>query len=170
MSKTIALVIASENFRDEEYFVPKTQLEKAGYTIHTVSSRLGNLKGMLGGTALATHLIEGLAVDSYLAVVFIGGSGAKEYFNLAEAHRIALQAFQNGIIIAAICIAPIILANAGILKGKKATWYKNDNTDLTCQGAIFTGKGVEQDGTILTASGPASATDFARALIRMLKN
>ncbi|MBP7462592.1 MAG: DJ-1/PfpI family protein [Candidatus Delongbacteria bacterium] len=169
MSKPIALVIASEDFRDEEYFDPKTQLENAGYEIHTVSGQTGPCKGMLGGTAYADHRIDSIKAENYQAMVFIGGGGAREYYHHPEAHRLVHESIRSGIILAAVCIAPIILANAGVLNQVHATCFKSEQGELARLGAICTGRGVERDQRILTAAGPAFISEFSSTLIQMLK-
>jgi len=64
-------------------------------------------------------LISKINIDNYDAVVFVGGGGATEYFNDSIAHKIVKESIAKGKVLAAICIAPNILANAGVLKGKK---------------------------------------------------
>ncbi|MFQ6099297.1 MAG: DJ-1/PfpI family protein, partial [Armatimonadota bacterium] len=48
--KSVLLVVASGNFRDEEYAEPRRALEAAGARVTVASSRLGTLRGMLGMT------------------------------------------------------------------------------------------------------------------------
>lgn len=75
--------------------------------------------------------------------------------------RIAKQSFDNNKIISAICVAPNILCNAGILNGKRATaWaFEVKNCD-----AIVENKDVVIDGRIITANGPEAATKFAEVI------
>jgi len=68
-------------------------------------------------------LIKDVNVKTFDAVVFVGGPGAEEYFHNPVALKIAQEAYKEGKVVGAICIAPRILAEAGILKGKKATVF-----------------------------------------------
>ena len=68
--------------------------------------------------------------------------------------------------IAAICAAPFILGELGILKGKKATCYPGFEEKLT--GAHATGTMVEKDGNIITGKGPAAAMEFALKIAELL--
>lgn len=95
-----------------------------------------------------------------------GGGGATEYFNDSIAHRIVKESIAKGKVLAAICIAPNILANAGALEGKKATCFYPKN--IIDKGAIYTRESVEQDGKIITGKKPQAAQDFAKAIIAAL--
>ena len=162
----ILMIIASSDFRDEEYSVPRAVFEKAGYSVTVACSSLGESTGMLGLKVKPNITLDKVIVDEYDAVVFVGGVGSKEYFTDASAHKIATDAFAKGKVVAAICIAPNILANAGLLKGKKATC--NDSANLIKKGAVYTGKSVESDGKIITASGPKTAKEFAETILGVL--
>lgn len=125
-------------------------------------------KGMFGGTVKPDTTLEDVDVSRFDALVFVGGSGAKIYFDDPTAHRLAREAYENGRVVAAICIAPSTLANAGLLGGKKATCFPSESQNLREKGAVYTGKPVEQDGRIVTADGPGSAREFGRVIARVV--
>lgn len=164
------LIIAPKNFRDEELFHTKEELEKAGAEVIIASSKIGNIRGMLGGTAKAELDLRSVRVEDFDAIIFIGGSGASAYYEDPQAHQIAKEAVQQSKVLAAICIAPGILAKAGVLKGKKATIWNGDFVEiLERNGARYTGKSVEIDGKIITANGPPAARDFGRAIVKAIR-
>jgi len=167
--KKILMIIASQNFRDEELLIPKKLFEKEGYSVVIAGTSLKPAKGMLGAVVTPQILIDQVKVDEYDAIVFVGGVGAKEYFNNSIAHKIAKEAVSKNKILAAICIAPRILAEAGVLKGKKATVWVSEEKILEEKGANYTGKSVEVDGNIVTGSGPQTAEEFAKIIIKLLK-
>jgi protease I len=163
------MIIAHNNFRDEELLVPKGILETNGIKVVLASSALSPAQGMLGELINPDILIEDVQVNSYQAVIFIGGSGAREFWDNPRAHKIALQAQEKGKIIGAICITPVTLAKAGLLKGRKATVWPGAAQELEINGAEYTGDDLEVDGNIITADGPQAAEKFAQALVRALK-
>ncbi|MEE8400718.1 MAG: DJ-1/PfpI family protein [Candidatus Hydrothermarchaeaceae archaeon] len=167
-AKKAVLIIAHENFRDEEFLMPKEILERSGVEVTVASSSLGPARGMLGAVVEPDMLIGDINVSDYDAVVFIGGGGAREYFDSPSAHSVAKEAASSGKVLGAICIAPSILANAGILEGIKATSFPSEEGNLTANGANFTGASVEIDGKIITADGPSSAEKFGQALVDVL--
>ena len=76
--KKVAMIIAFKDFRDEEYFVPKEILEKAGAEIKTVSNKMGTAIGADGGDVKVDLLVSEIDPAEFVAVVFIGGSGCLE--------------------------------------------------------------------------------------------
>jgi len=167
--KKVVMVIASQNFRDEELLKPKEIFEQAGIKVTIASSSLKTAKGTLGTPVKPELLLKDLNVHQYDAVIFVGGVGAKEYFHQPTAQKVAQEAYKQGKLVGAICIAPRILAEAGILKGKKATVFEGEAAALQAKGASYTGKDVEVDGKIVTASGPQAAEQFGKTLLKMLK-
>ncbi len=168
--KKVCLVIAPSNFRDEELFETRHELETAGADVTLVSTHTDTVQGMMGGQARPDGLITSVDPAGYDAVVFIGGSGATALFDDKGAQALARGAAKSGKLVGAICIAPSILANAGLLKGKRATVFKGEKfIDLVKGGgAMYTGDPVTVDGRLITADGPTSATQFGRTLVHAL--
>jgi protease I len=160
----VLMVIAPAVFRDEEYEHPKEVLEARGATVVTVSRSAGTCTGKLGATAEATLALADATAADYDAVIFVGGGGAETYFDDPVAHNLARTADALGRVVAAICIAPSILARAGLLRGVKVTAFGSQEDDLRRHGARWTGAPVQVDGRIITANGPAAARDFGVAI------
>lgn len=163
-TKKAVLIIGRENFRDEELFETRRVLTEAGVNTVVASTRTGTIRGMLGGVAGATIFVNDIVVDDYDAIIFIGGAGATEYFQSRAAWNIAREAVQKRKILGAICIAPAILANAGLLKGVRVTGFPTERERLQRAGALYTGAPVERDGLIITGDGPVAAILFGRAI------
>jgi len=168
--KKIVLIIAFRDFNDEEYLIPKQALEAAGFKTVTASSNPGEAIGSYGAEATIDLLMKDLEVKDFTAIVFIGGSGSSKYFEDPSAHRIALEAVLEGKLLAAICIAPAILARAGVLKGKNATVWssgfdKSFINILKKEKANYMAEPVVTDGKIITAFGPTAAKAFAAEII-----
>ena len=159
-AKRAVLIIASKDFRDEELFETKFVLDGAGIQTVTASTRTGVINGMLGGIAEARILVKDIVVDNYDAIIFIGGPGAREYFDSGIALDIAREAIDKRKVLAAICIAPSVLANAGVLTGVRATSFASERARLQRAGAIYTATPVARDGPIVTGRGPESARLF----------
>ncbi len=169
MAKTVVMIIAQGNFRDEELLQPKQVLERNGVEVKVASTTLSEVKGMLGAKVKPDILVRDINVRDFDAIVFVGGIGASQYWDDPIAHKLAREAFNSNRIVAAICIAPVTLARAGILKGKKATVWSSEVEKLRKKGAIITGKNVERDGNIITASGPFAAGEFGEDILNALK-
>jgi len=167
--KKIAMIIAAKNFRDEELLQPLEIFRAKGARVVIASSVLDVTYGMLGSKVVPDLLYDNLKVNNYDAIVFVGGSGAKQYWNDPYAHELAREAVDAGKVLGAICIAPVTLANAGLLRGKKATVWSSDAEKLRKQGAEYTGKEVTVDGMIVTGNGPEAAKRFAEEIVKLLE-
>ena len=117
--KNVLMVIAANNFRDEEYAEPRKVLEKAGATVTVACSTMNTAKGKLGLEVKPDILISDVKETDYDGIVFVGGGGSQEYFESPVAHQLARSFHSHGKLTSAICIAPAILANAGLLTGKE---------------------------------------------------
>lgn len=164
-------IIAPEGYQEFEYGVPKGILEAAGIEVITASKKKGLCRGSFGGMAKASLSLREVQMSDYDALVFIGGSGAAVYLNDEKALTIARQALALGKVLAAICFGPMILASAGVLKGKKATVWNNDGklrASFEQYGVKYTGEAVSWDGNIITANGPPAAKEFGRKILEFL--
>ncbi|MFQ5865312.1 MAG: DJ-1/PfpI family protein [bacterium] len=167
-AKSVLMVLAHHNFRDEEYTATRKKLESVGAKITTASTVRNGASGNQGMKLNPDLLIDEVEPNQYDAVVFIGGTGASQYWHDAKAHEIARVAANNGKVVGAISHAPVTLALAGLLKGRKVTGHVSIFEKLMVQGAKYTGKKLEQDGNIITSSGPNSAKEFAEVLAESL--
>lgn len=159
-------IIAPENFKDEEYFTPKSVLE--ANNIEVVTASLETEATSVGGKKQRADILLDQATTDYDAIVFIGGAGASVYFDNPKAHSLAKEFNNQGKIVAAICIAPSTLANAGVLEGKKATVFPSEKDNLEDKGTTYTGDDVTVDGNIITANGPAAAEEFGNKIVEKL--
>lgn len=168
--KKVLVVIAKSRFRDEEYLEPRKALEAAGAVVTVASSSLDTAEGMLGLKVKPDVLIRDVKEGDYDGIVFIGGGGASEYFDSSAAHKLVQSFFAHGKLTSAICIAPATLANAGVLKGKKATAFPSSETALKAKGAVLTKADVVVDGHVVTGIGPEAAKRFGEKLVEVLSS
>jgi protease I len=168
IKKSILIVIAHKDFRDEEFKEPYELMRKAGFKVVIASTDTTPAKGMLGMVVKPDMLISEVNPDSFDAVIISGGVGCKTLWDNTELHKIVQNHNQNHKIIGAICIAPVVLARAGVLQGKKATVYPGVADEIKLC-AEYTGSDVEQSENIITASGPDAAKKFAQTILEAIK-
>ena len=117
----------------------------------------------------ADTLFEEAQMDYFDGIVLPGG--LKGTANLA-AHAGVVSAVQEfaaeGKLVAAICAAPSVLGQAGILKGKHATCHPGWEEKLT--GAVTSKESVVTDGNIVTSRGMGTAIDFSLSIIQYLSD
>jgi protease I len=170
--KQVVMVIACKDFRDEELAEPRKVLEEAGAQVTVASTSTEGCKGMLGAEVTPDSLVDALDADSFDAAVFVGGSGSAAYYEDEAVLEFARQADKEGLVIGAICLAPGILARAGILDGIKATAYDAEKARKALEegGATYTGDPVTVDGVIVTGNGPDAAKPFGGKLVEVLSD
>jgi protease I len=166
--KEVLMIVAPHNFRDEELFVTKRVLESRGARVFVTSLGTQEATGMLGGRAKIDLPYQVASHRRFAAVVLVGGSGATVFWDNPRIHYFLRKAYREGAIIAAICISPVTLCRAGLLKGRKATVWSSMHSALEKCGARYTGNNVEVDGRIVTANGPWAAKAFANAILRLM--
>ncbi len=167
----VALVIAPSDFRDEELFVPKELLEDAGAKTVIASTKMGEAKGMLGGKVEVEQEIANLQSEELDALIVVGGMGSPEFlWNEKKLFDLLDKLSKEGKVIGAICLSGAVLANAGLLTGKKATvWECPESLEAFEKGeATYVKQPVVQDGKFITANGPEAADEFGKLIIAEL--
>ena len=167
--KKIAMFIAFQGFRDEEYTEPKKILEAAGHKVVTVSTAKGQASGKFRVTAQVDATVDEVDPAGYDALTLVGGPGALEYLDTPKVHALLRKAGELGKIVGAICISPVVLAHAGLLSGKKVSCWPDGAAEVEKGGGKYTGAEVEIDGKLITASGPLPAKKYGQALAEALK-
>lgn len=168
MPRRAVLIVAHHGYREEELDLPRRALEAAGVVCEVASSSLAPATGMQGGQVQPDRLYSAVEVDRLDALVFVGGTGAAEYFPDRTAHRLAREAAARGKVVGAICYAGSILAGAGLLEGRQATAWPTREAHLRSQGALWSGAPVTTAGKIVTGRGPEDAAAFGAALVAAL--
>lgn len=111
-----------------------------------------------------------IKVSEYDAVFIPGGAWNPDNLRYdKDVIRFIQDFFKAGKLTAAICHAPVVLASANILKGKKLTGYWNIQTDLTNAGGIVSDVPVMVDGNLITSRHPIDVADFSRAVADWLQ-
>ncbi len=167
-AKSVLMVIAPKNFRDEEFREPYNIFKEHNVKVTTASTDTTPAKGMLGAVVKPEKLLEQIIPDSFDAVVIVGGSGCKVLWDNPILHNIVRDFSKKGKTIGAICIGPVVLARAGIIKGRKVTAFPSVQNELERYGGQYTGSEVEQDGNIITGAGPEFAHNFGLKILARL--
>lgn len=170
--KKVVFVIASEGYQPVEYAIPKKLLEQAGIMVLTASNNLGTAVAKDGSTTQVDYVINDIPLQDIAGIFIVGGPGAMEHLNTQELHCILKEAHNKNKKIGAICIAPRILAEAGILENKQATGWNADNqlqSIFKKYGVNYKPHEVVRDTNIVTATGPDAAREYGEQIISMLE-
>jgi deglycase len=161
-SKRILMIMANSFIGFKE---SNDMFEREGATIVIASNSLSSVtaSGVSDITVTPDILIYNVKVEDYDAVIFIGGPGSGVYFSERTVHKIAQEAVNQNKVVASIHLGTRILAEAGVLEGKKVAAYTSHS--VKAKGAIVTCEDVERDGNIITARTQSSAKKFAEMII-----
>jgi len=165
MSKRV-LCLLVDGFEEIETLAPVDLLRRAGADV-VLASITGNLqvKGRSNIIILADTLLENTAPQSFDLLLIPGGPGVKAMRADGRAARLAREFANSGKPVAAICAAPTVLSDAGLLAGRRFTAHFSVQNELPQ--AIASEKVVE-DGLLTTSRGAGTALEFGLALIRRL--
>jgi len=161
------MVVPPERFRDEELFVTRDVFEQAGHSAVIASTRAGTCPGSRGGSVEAVAL-QSAQAPGFDALVLVGGGGTRLLFDDADLRELVRTAVREDKVVAAICLAPVVLARAGVLAGRRATVAGTFATELEQYGATYTGPGVCIDGQVVTAHAPKASQAFGQAVVGLL--
>lgn len=166
----VLMIVAQDGYQPHEYGVPRRIFADNNCEVKVAAKEKKTARDKVGGSIEPDLALNEVDASKFDAVVFVGGPGAAQYFNDQQALVLAKTAYDQGKVIAAICIGPSILANAGILTGKKATVFPSEAENLKAKGANVTGHPVETDGKIVTANGPDAAEEFGEKIVELVQS
>jgi protease I len=164
----ILMVLSPEQYQEEELNVPRDYFQNRGYSVVLTSKGVTD-KGMNGESAQVDLDLKKVNLSDYVAVVFVGGEGiySLKLNEDPDYQALAKSAYSQKKLLAAICLAPWILADAGLLNGKKAT--ASDTDHIKSKGAVVSDESVVRDGNIITGNGPGASQEFAQAIVAALE-
>jgi len=144
-------------------------LRRAGIEVVVAGLKDGPVRCSRGTVILPDASLDDVLARDFDMVVLPGGlPGADHLDRDPRIHQLLKQMADAGKVTAAICAAPKVLANAGLLDGKQATSYPGviDAMGLTSTRVLE--QPVVSDGQVITSRGPGTAMDFALTLIEKL--
>lgn len=162
------LLFLAPGFEEIEAISTIDILRRAGLSVASVSIT-GDLRvvGAHGIAIEADILYPDVDFNNAEMLILPGGQPGTKNLNVHEGLKATLVNFAAaGKPLAAICAAPMILGQLGLLDGKEATCYPGNEVHL--KGARLSEYMVVQDGAFITASGPGVAADFALQIVTYL--
>lgn len=171
MHNKIIIIIAPRNFQEREFFESKRIFEQNKLEIDIASITSQPAIGSNGTSLKPDITFEKINVGDYDGLVIIGGFGARDYlWDNLKLRGILQKAHKKKKTIAAICLAPVILAKAGLLSGLKASVHRNKDSlnEFKINNVKYLSKNVVIDGNIITGKGPKSSKEFALKIIELI--
>ena len=162
-------VLLGTGFEEIEALTPVDLLRRAGVPVKTVGL---NGKTVFGGHAIGVACdltIEELDTADAEMIVLPGGLGGVASIRACGRALEAVKAVHgNGKFVAAICAGPTVLADLGLLTGRKATCYPGQIPNMR-DALVVENAACVTDGKVITGTSAGTAVPFALALIEALK-
>lgn len=160
-------VILADGFEEVEAMAVVDVLRRAEIEVITAGLHQGPAVSARNVRVLPDSLIDTIGADDFDMLVLPGGQPGSDNLNADARVGELIRAFHGKEkLTGAICAAPYVLANAGVLEGKHATSYPTYREKLGT--ALYEEKTVVEDGNILTSRGPGTALYFGLAIVTRL--
>jgi protease I len=167
--RTVLVFVPQQFFSEDEYEPTVRHLGMAGLDVKVVAAETTPAVGTGPENRLVVEpdlVLADVRAEDFAALVLIGGSGMALYWDDSLLHARCRDFAQAGKVVAAIGIAPITLARAGVLNGRKATVFPDRSAVgfLKAGGCRYSFRPLVTDRHIITAASAERVGPFARAV------
>jgi protease I len=164
-------ILVTDGFERVELTSPRAALKRNGFITEVVSPKPGKVQAFIharpGGTVGVDVPLSRAKASNYQALLLPGGvMNPDSLRSRPTAVRFVQSFFRAHKPVAAICHGPIMLIEAGVLKGRRLTSFPSIQTDVRNAGATWTNRKVVIDGDLITSRQPADLPAFNRQVIR----
>lgn len=167
--KTVA-VLAADGFEQVELTEPVKALKEAGAKVEIVGLKAGEIQGFnhfdKADTVRVDRVVGEADAGAYDALMIPGGAHSPDQLRVDEdVRRFVRTMFDSGKPVAAICHAPWVLIDAGVVEGRRLTSYHTLRTDLRNAGAEVVDEEVVVDEGLVTSRKPDDLPAFCAAMV-----
>ncbi len=166
MSK-IAVVLA-DDFEDVEFSTPKAALVEAGHDVEVIGVECGAVIGKHGTEVSIDLAVADADPDDYAALLIPGGFSPDHLRTDDDIVAFVASFARSERPIAAVCHAPSLLIEAGVVEGRTMTSWPSIRTDLANAGATVVDQEVVVDGPFITSRNPDDLVAFSTTLVNSL--
>lgn len=167
-------ILATHGFEQSELEVPLAKLKAAGAQVDVISLAPGEIKGWdkkdWGQSVKVDKTLDQVSAADYDALVLPGGQINPDLLRVEpKALAFIKEIYNQKKVLAAVCHAPWILIETGIIKGKKATSYKSIKTDVMNAGGKWEDSEVVNDLGLITSRNPGDLEAFVAKIIEEVR-
>jgi len=166
------LMILAPGFEELEFVTPYDILKRGGIEVIIASTTAELAVPSVRGLVMQADAWIDLVLDQHFDMIFLpgGGPGTKNLRASASVRTLVCNQAKAGRDLAAICAAPLVLGDAGLLTNRKATCFPSCQQELAAMSVQVVQDRVVFDDGIFTSRGAGSAAEFAFALLAHLVN
>jgi protease I len=169
LGKRVA-ILAADGFEQVELTKPRAALDEAGARTSVVSIKPGRIQGMnhadKGDTVAVDRTLDEARPEDFDALMIPGGLMNPDTLRSSEeAIEFVRHFFREGKPVAAICHAPWVLIDAGVIRGRTVTSWPAIKTDVRNAGATWVDQEVVVDNGLVTSRRPDDIPAFNTKMI-----
>ncbi len=161
------LIVADDNFRDEELVYPYYRMLEAGHEVVVAAHDKKEVKGKFGVPVTIDKDISKVHSKDFDALIIPGGFAPDKLRMNKDVLKLVREMNQEKVV-AAICHAGWVLASADVIRGKKVTSYEAIKDDMKNAGGIWSDEEVVVDGKLITSRKPQDLPAFCKAILAAL--
>lgn len=166
----VAFLVGDTGIETSELTSPWEAVARAGYTPKLLSPQEGQVETKDGETFPVDAAVSAVSVDNFAALVLPGGTVNPDHLRRDEKAVAFVRAMvESGKPVAAICHAPWVLAEADVLRGRRATSVPSIRTDVRNAGAEVVDEPVVVDDNLITSRTPDDLEAFNAAILDALE-
>ena len=175
IDRATVLMMATHGFEQAELMTPEAELLQRGAVVDVASPDGEPIRGwdedQWGEEVKADLAIRDVRVEDYDALVLPGGQINPDSLRLVDEAVALVRAFvERGRIVGAICHAPWLLIEAGVVQGREVTSYPSIRTDLLNAGARWVDREAVVSDRVVTSRSPADLQAFVAAIVHALEH
>ncbi len=159
-----AAIIIPDGFEEIETIAPLDILRRGGIKVSLIGYKSINVKGVHNISVQADDIFINILSQEYDCIILPGGPGCYNIRKDDTLHRLLKKHFDQKKLICAICAAPLILHDAGILMHKKYTAHpctRDELSDIIAQPVVT-------DNHLITGASPEASLIFGFTILQNL--
>lgn len=169
MNTPKVLVPLAPGFEELEAITVIDLLRRAGLDVVTAGTQPGPIRASRGTRHLPDCLLDEVKAEDFDVIVLPGGQPGTNHLRADPRLRRLIQNLsERGGYVAAICAAPVILADLGLLDERAATSHPVMRDEVAARARHYSEDRVVVDGRVITSRAPGTAMEFAFKLIELL--
>lgn len=164
------LIFLDEWVEDMEFLYPYYRLKEEIISVQSAAPEIKSYTGKKGMSFKPDVTIDEIKNEQFTTLIIPGGFAPDKMRRNPDLLKMVRQHHENNCYIVSICHGPWVLISAGIVKDRKIAATPAIKDDLVNAGAIFSEKGDEEDGNILTSSNPQTMLPMMKRFMSKIRN